>query len=99
MSSPDGGRGRPAAPTFPTIAARGDQARDSLVAALHEFGELAPLVRQIDDEEDLLEVLAYVDSLRLSLAESNQVLQGVVRGTIADEPVPVSDNLRDPDKS
>src|SRR5215213_4086650 len=82
-----------AAPTFPTLAARGDRARDSLVAALHEFGELAPLVRQLDDEEDLLEVLAYVDSLRLSLAESNQVLQGVVRGTIADEPVPIPDDL------
>jgi cytochrome b-561 len=92
-SSPDGGDGRPAVPTFPTIAARGDRARDSLVAALHEFGELAPLVRQLDDEEDLLEVLAYIDSLRLSLAESNQVLQGVVRGTIADEPVPVSGDL------
>jgi cytochrome b-561 len=82
-----------ATPTFPTLAARGDRARDSLVAALHEFGELAPLVRQLDDDEDLLEVLAYVDSLRLSLAESNQVLQGVVRGTIADEPVPIPDDL------
>jgi len=89
-SSPDGEDGRAAVPAFPTLAARGDRARDSLVAALHEFGELAPLVRQLDDEEDLLEVLTYVDSLRLSLAESNQVLQGVVRGTIADEPVPVS---------
>ncbi len=85
-------------PTFPTLAARGDRARDSLVAALHEFGELAPLVRQLDDEEDLLEVLAYVDSLRLSLAESNQVLQGVVRGTIADEPVPLPEDLRDQDQ-
>jgi cytochrome b-561 len=82
-----------ASPTLPTLAARADRARDSLVAALHEFGELAPLVRQLDDEEDLLEVLAYIDSLRLSLAESNQVLQGVVRGTIADEPVPVSGDL------
>jgi hypothetical protein len=87
-----------AAPTFPTLAARGDRARDSLVAALHEFGELAPLVRQLDDEEDLLEVLTYVDSLRLSLAESNQVLQGVVRGTIADEPVPALDDLRGQDQ-
>jgi cytochrome b-561 len=92
-TSPDGTDGRPAAPTFPTLAARGDRARDSLVAALHEFGELAPLVRQLDDDEDLLEVLNYVDSLRLSLAESNQMLQGVVRGTIADEPVPVPDDL------
>jgi hypothetical protein len=92
-SSPDGDDGRAAVPAFPTLAARGDRARDSLVAALHEFGELAPLVRQLDDEEDLLEVLTYVDSLRLSLAESNQVLQGVVRGTIADEPVPVRGDL------
>jgi cytochrome b-561 len=96
-TSPDGGDGRPAAPTLPTLAARGDRARDSLVAALHEFGELAPLVRQLDDDEDLLEVLTYVDSLRLSLAESNQVLQGVVRGTIADEPVPVPGDLRGQD--
>jgi hypothetical protein len=47
----------------------------------------------------LLEGLAYVDSLRLSLAESNQVLQGVVRGTIADEPVPVTDDLRGQDEA
>lgn len=80
------------------MAAPGDRARDSLAAALHEFGELAPLVRQLDDEEDLLEVLAYVDSLRLSLAESNQVLQGVVRGAIADEPVPIPDDLRGQDE-
>ena len=91
-------RPTPRPPTFPTLAARGDRARDSLVAALHEFGELAPLVRQLDDEEELLEVLAYVDSLRLSLAESNQVLQGVVRGTIADEPVPVPEDLRGQDQ-
>jgi len=97
-TSSDGGDGRPATPTFPTLAARGDRARDSLVAALHEFGELAPLVRQLDDEEDLLEVLAYVDSLRLSLAESNQLLQGVVRGTIADEPVLAPDDLRGQDQ-
>jgi hypothetical protein len=58
-----------------------------LVAALHEAGELAPLVRQIDDDQELLEVLEYVDSLRFSLAESNQLLQGVIRGAVADEPV------------
>jgi cytochrome b-561 len=77
----------PDVPALPTPAARGERARDSLVAALHEFGELAPLVRQIDDEEDLLEVLTYIDSLRLSLTESNQVLQGVVRGSTADQPM------------
>jgi cytochrome b-561 len=83
----------PEVPALPTPAARGERARDSLVAALHEFGELAPLIRQIDDEEDLLEVLAYIDSLRLSLAESNQVLQGVVRGATADESIPTSSDV------
>jgi hypothetical protein len=86
LASPSGD-GRSAAPAFPTVAARGERARDSLVAALHEFGELAPLVRQIDNDAELLEVLDYVDSLRLSLAESNQVLQGVVRGAAAEEPL------------
>ena len=82
---PDAGDGRARAPELPTVAARGDRARDGLVASLHELGELAPLVRQLDDEEALLEVLAYVDSLRLGLAESNQILQGVVRGAVVDE--------------
>jgi cytochrome b-561 len=72
---------------LPTIGAREDRARDTLVAALHEAGELAPLIRQIDDNQELLEVLEYVDSLRFSLAESNQLLQGVVRGAVADEPM------------
>jgi hypothetical protein len=39
-------------------------------------------------------VLAYVDSLRLGLTESNQVLQGVVRGAIADEPIPGAGDVR-----
>lgn len=78
---------RPPTPALPTVAARGERARDTLVAALHEAGELAPLIRQLDDEQDLLEVLEYVDSLRFSLAESNQLLQGVIRGAVADEPV------------
>ena len=83
---PARGDARSRAPELPTVAARGDRARDGLVASLHELGELAPLVRQLDDEEELLEVLDYVDSLRLGLTESNQILQGVVRGAIADEP-------------
>jgi cytochrome b-561 len=82
---PEDGDGRARAPGLPTVAARGDRARDGLVASLHELGELAPLVRQLDDDEDLLEVLEYVDSLRLGLAESNQILQGVVRGAVADD--------------
>lgn len=65
---------------FPTIAARGERARDSVVAALHEMGELAPLVRQTDDPEELAEVLEYIESLRFGLADSNQTLLEVVRG-------------------
>jgi cytochrome b-561 len=85
----------PDRPAFSTPAARADRARDSLVVTLHELGELAPLVRQLDDEEELLEVLSYVDSLRLGLAESNQTLQGVARGALADdEPVVGEVDLR-----
>ncbi|HEU5430121.1 MAG TPA: cytochrome b N-terminal domain-containing protein, partial [Thermomicrobiales bacterium] len=69
---------------YPTPAARADQARDNLVAALHEAAELAPLVRQLESDPALLEVLDYIDSLRLSLAESNQILQGVLRAAAAE---------------
>jgi hypothetical protein len=69
---------------YPTPAARADQARDNLMAALHELAELAPLVRQLDSDPALLEVLDYIDSLRLSLAESNQILQGVLRAAAAE---------------
>jgi hypothetical protein len=76
----DGRYGRGYLAPFPTIAARGERARDSVVAALHEMGELAPLVRQTDDPEELAEVLEYIESLRFSLSDSNQTLLGVVRG-------------------
>ena len=49
------------------------------------------VVRQLDDEEELLEVLDYVDSLRLRLTESNQILYGVVRGAISNEPTNATD--------
>ncbi|MGH2603103.1 MAG: hypothetical protein ACRDJ9_27425, partial [Dehalococcoidia bacterium] len=62
-----------------TGAARGDRARDALVAALNECADLAPAVEQLEGA-DLLEILEYIDSLRLGLTESSQVLQGVVRG-------------------
>lgn len=68
-----------------TIAARGERARDSVVTVRHEMGELAPIVRQLDDEDDLLEVLQYVESLRASLADSNDTLQGVLRGNQAED--------------
>ncbi|MDQ3656212.1 MAG: cytochrome b N-terminal domain-containing protein [Chloroflexota bacterium] len=69
----------PQAARLSTLANRGDRARDNVVSVLHEMGELAPLVRQLDDPDDLLDVLNYVDSLRASLADSNDMLQGVVR--------------------
>ncbi len=60
-------------------AARGDQARRNLVSALKECGDLAEAVEHFEGDE-LLEVLAYVDGLRFVMAESSQLLQGVVRG-------------------
>jgi NTP pyrophosphatase (non-canonical NTP hydrolase) len=60
-------------------AARGAQARANLVAALRECGELADAVESFEGEE-LLEVLIHLDSLRFVMAESGQLLQGVVRG-------------------
>lgn len=60
-------------------AARGRQARENLVAALRECGELAEAVQLLEGPE-LLEVLVYLDSLRYVMAESGQILQGVVRG-------------------
>ena len=65
--------------TDDTLAARGARARANLVAALRECGELADAVESLDGA-DLLEVLVYVDSLRFVMAESGQLLQGVVRG-------------------
>jgi hypothetical protein len=60
-------------------AARGAQARENLVAALRECGELADAVETFQGEE-LLEVLLHLDGLRFVMAESSQLLQGVVRG-------------------
>jgi hypothetical protein len=61
------------------IAARGAQARNNLVVALRECCELADAVESLEGPE-LLEVLIYLDSLRFVMAESGQLLQGVVRG-------------------
>jgi len=62
-----------------TVAERGAKARTNLVAALRECCELAEAVELLDGPE-LLEVLVYLDSLRYVMAESGQLLQGVVRG-------------------
>jgi hypothetical protein len=61
------------------IAARGAQARSNLLAALRECCDLADAVASLEGD-DLLEVLVYLDSLRFVMAESGQLLQGVVRG-------------------
>ncbi len=61
------------------VAARGLQARANLVAALKDCCELAEAVEKLEGSE-LLEVLIYLDSLRFVMAESGQLLQGVVRG-------------------
>ena len=61
------------------IARRGAQARANLVSALRECGELADAVETFQGDV-LLEVLAHLDSLRFVMAESGQMLQGVVRG-------------------
>lgn len=58
---------------------RGEQARTNLVAALRECGELADAVEHFQGDE-LLDVLLYLDGLRYVMAESGQLLQGVVRG-------------------
>lgn len=63
-----------------TRSARGHQARQNLANALRECGELADAVEHFEGNE-LLEVLNYLDSLRFVMAESGQILQGVVRGS------------------
>lgn len=66
-------------PDYGSVARRGEQARTTLVAALRECGELADAVETFQGDE-LLEVLVHLDSLRFAMAESGQLLQGVVRG-------------------
>jgi hypothetical protein len=63
-----------------TTADRGRKARQNLVNALRECGELADAVENFQGAE-LLEVLDYLDSLRFVMAESGQLLAGVVRGS------------------
>lgn len=65
--------------TATSSAQRGEQARTNLVAALRECGELADAVEHFQGDE-LLEVLVHLDSLRFVMAESGQLLQGVIRG-------------------
>ncbi len=57
---------------------RAAQARENLVNALRQCGDLADAVESFEGAE-LLEVLDYLDSLRFVMAESGQLLQGVLR--------------------
>lgn len=69
--------------TLETMHQRGVKARENLVNALRECGELADAVAGFEGQ-DLLEVLDYLDSLRFVMAESGQLLAGVVRGELSD---------------
>ena len=75
MAAPD--RPSPSPPL--TNADRAAQARQNLVNALRECGELADAVAHFEGQ-DLLDTLDYLDSLRFVMAESAQLLAGVVRG-------------------
>jgi NTP pyrophosphatase (non-canonical NTP hydrolase) len=66
-------------PELGSLHRRAEQARANLVAALRECGELAEAVEHFEGDE-LLEVLTHLDSLRFVMAESGQILQGVIRG-------------------
>jgi hypothetical protein len=61
-------------------AERGTKARENLVNALRECGDLADAVAHFEGRE-LIEVLDYLDSLRFVMAESGQLLAGVTRAT------------------
>lgn len=63
-------------------APRAEQARENLVNTLRQCGELADAVEHFQGQE-LLDTLDYIDSLRFVMAESSQLLAGVVRGQTA----------------
>ena len=60
-------------------AQRAAQARANLVATLRECCLLADAVESLEGS-DLLEALDAIDGVRFVMAESGQLLQGVVRG-------------------
>ncbi|MGN6030557.1 MAG: hypothetical protein ACTHQE_02725 [Thermomicrobiales bacterium] len=66
-------------------ADRAAQARRNLVNALRECGDLADAVAHFEGQ-DLLDTLDYLDSLRFVMAESGQLLAGVVRGETVTTP-------------
>jgi len=62
-----------------TQAQRAAKARANLVAALRECCLLADAVESLEGP-DLLEALDAIDGIRFVMAESGQLLQGVIRG-------------------
>lgn len=60
-------------------AQRAAKARANLVAALRECCLLADAVESLEGP-DLLEALDAIDGIRFVMAESGQLLQGVLRG-------------------
>ena len=68
-----------------TATDRATQARQNLVNALRECGELADAVASFEGQ-DLIDTLDYLDSLRFVMAESAQLLAGVVRGETVSTP-------------
>jgi len=68
-----------------TTTDRAAQARRNLVNALRECGDLADAVAHFEGQ-DLLDTLDYLDSLRFVMAESGQLLAGVVRGETVTTP-------------
>ncbi|MGC4108563.1 MAG: hypothetical protein QM753_19740 [Thermomicrobiales bacterium] len=71
--------------SHPMNADRAAQARENLVNALRECGELADAVAHFEGQ-DLIDTLDYLDSLRFVMAESSQLLAGVVRGKTVTAP-------------
>ena len=66
-------------PIDQSSAPRAEQARENLVNTLRQCGDLADAVEHFEGQE-LLDTLDYIDSLRFVMAESSQLLAGVVRG-------------------
>lgn len=68
------------------------RARQLLVNALRECGELAYGVETFQGDE-LFDVLTYLDSLRLLMAENQNILIGLVRGEGGSPPIPRADSI------
>lgn len=67
------------------IAEQGDYALDNVVMSLHQLGGLAPIVRQTDDPEQLIEVLEQLERVRIGLGDWNQSLIDSIQAEEASE--------------